>query len=337
LKNRRLLKVFRPGIFRLYPLETCKAISYIRCMTKALTIRDIMKQFPDDNTCLDHIMRTRYGERFACPKCEREARYYRVKKRRCYECEHCAHQVYPTVNTPFENTRTPLTDWFFVMFMFTTSRNGVAAKEVQRQLGVTYKTAWRMCNLIRQYMGYVDGDNMLGGKDGGIVEADKTFVGGKDKMGHDDKAIVLGIKERGGEVVTRVIPDKRSWTVSAAFLKWVKPGSRVATDEARSFVELPDHGFRHATVNHSQGEHVNGEVHTNTIEAFWGNVKRGIEGTYIAVSKKWLQTYLWEFEYRSNLSRNPHLMFDLLLLALPRPVLKPLPKEGGQSGLANRT
>jgi len=282
-----------------------------------------MKRFPDDNACLEHIFRTRYGKRFSCPGCGTDANYSRVKKRRAYQCEHCGHQEYPTAGTPFENTRTPLTDWFFVMFMFTTSRNGVAAKKVQREIGVTYKTAWRMCNLIRQYMGFVDGDGPLGGKDGGVVEADKMFVGGKDKRGFEDKSVVLGAVERGGEVVTRVLPNRREPLVTNAIEKWVKAGSRIATDEGQPFRNLGEYGYRHATVNHSKGEYVVGEVHTNTIEAFWSNVKRGIEGTYIHVSKKWLQTYLWEFEFRSNLRKNPHLMLELLLQAFPRPVLKP--------------
>ena len=131
-------------------------------------------------------MVTRYGIRHECVKCHRVAKFHRVKARRCYECDFCGAQVYPTAGTPFENTRTSLRDWFTFMFLFCSSRNGVSAKEVQRTIGVTYKTAWRMCNLIRQYMGYVDGDNSLGGFDGGIVEADEMFFGGKDKQGFDD-------------------------------------------------------------------------------------------------------------------------------------------------------
>ena len=144
-------------------------------------------------------MRARFGERLTCFKCQKQATYYRVKARRSFECEHCGYQVYPTAGTPFESTRTPLRDWFYVMFLFCASRNGVAAKEVQRQLGVTYKTAWRMCNLIRKYMGYVDGDFPIGGP-GKTVEIDETFIGGKDTAGHDDKAIVFGIVERNGDV-----------------------------------------------------------------------------------------------------------------------------------------
>ena len=300
-----------------------------------MTIKQFDARFPNDDACLDHLMRIRYGERFTCPKCGKDARYYRVRARRCYECEHCGNQVFPMVGTPFEKSRTGLKTWFYVMFLFCASRNGVAAKEVQRQTGVTYKTAWRMCNLIRRYMGYVDGDYPLGGAGPGypIVEADKAFIGGKDKMGRDDKAVVLGMAERqGGEVVTRVIPDRRTFTVFPVVAKWIKPGSRVATDEAKVFGDLREAGYRHATVNHKRKEYVRGPVHTNTIEAFWGTLKRGISGTYVWVSKKHLQTYLWEFEFRHNLRTAPHLMLDALLLAFPRAV-EPSPshQKGDQS------
>lgn len=289
---------------------------------KLPTIRQFLERFPDDDSCLEHLMRTRYGQRHNCTKCGKSAHYYRVKARRAYECEYCGQQVYPTAGTPFENTRTSLRDWFTVMFMFCASRNGVSAKEVQRTIGVTYKTAWRMCNLIRQYMGYVDGDNILGGADGGIVEADKTFIGGKDKLGHDDKMVVLGATERGGETVTAVIPSRKQRHVMPELMKWLKPGTRIATDEARAFFDLADNGYTHATVNHSQKEYVRGAVHTNTIEAFWSHIKRSLSGTYVNVSPKWLQTYLWEFEYRQNLRKNPHLMLELLLQAFPRPAAK---------------
>lgn len=292
--------------------------------TKLPTLRQFLDRFPDDDACLDHLMVTRYGERHVCEKCGKDAKFHRVKSRRCYECDFCGYQVYPTAGTPFESTRTSLRDWFTVMFMFCASRNGVSAKEVQRTIGVTYKTAWRMCNLIRQYMGYVDGDNVLGGKDGGVVEADEMFYGGVDKKGEDDKAIVFGAIERGGEVVTEVLPSRKARHVVPAIFKWVKPGSRVATDESKSYNDLMENGYRHATVNHSAGQYVSGEVHTNTIEAFWSHVKRSMSGTYVSVSKKWLQTYLWEFEFRQNLRREPHLMLDLLLLAFPRPARRAL-------------
>ena len=175
-------------------------------------------------------MRTRYGARHECSKCNREAKYYRVKARRSYECEHCGYQVYPTAGSPFENTRTSLRDWFYVMFLFCASRNGVAAKEVQRQIGVTYKTAWRMCGLIRQYMGFVDGDAPLGGK-GRTVEVDETFIGGVDKgSSPDDKAIVFGMTERDGEIITRVVPNRTSLTLATQLKANVQDGTRVISD-----------------------------------------------------------------------------------------------------------
>lgn len=144
---------------------------------KAPTLREFQKQFPTEEMCLEHLMRVRYGDRHDCKGCGKSAHYYRVSTRRAYVCEYCGNQVYPTADTPFNRTRTPLTDWFFVMFQFCTSRNGVAAKEVERQLGVTYKTAWRMCHQIREYMGQVDGDALLGGV-GETVEIDETYIGG---------------------------------------------------------------------------------------------------------------------------------------------------------------
>ena len=285
---------------------------------KTSKIREFQKRFPDEDACLKHLMRSRFGERLTCFKCLKEATYYRVRGRRAFECEHCGYQVYPTAGTPFEKTRTSLRDWFYVMFLFCTTPNGVAAKEVERQLGVTYKTAWRMCRLIRLYMGYVDGDYPMGGP-GKTIEADETFIGGKDKMGKDDKSVVFGIVERGGDVLTRHVHDRAADTLVPQLVRYVKAGSRINTDDWTGYNALVErHGFDHETVNHSAKEYVRGTVHTNSIESFWSQVKRGINGTYVWVSKKHLQLYLREFEYRHNLRRQPALMFELLLQAFPK-------------------
>jgi transposase len=285
---------------------------------KPSKIREFQKRFPDEDACLAHLMRNRFGERLICFKCQKEATYYRVSTRRCFACEHCGYQVYPTAGTPFEKTRTSLRDWFYVMFLFCETRNGVAAKEVQRQLGVTYKTAWRMCHLIRLYMGYVDGDFPIGGP-GKTVEVDETFIGGVDHDKPDDKAIVMGMVERGGDVVTRVVQARTKQHILPHIVRFVKEGSRVHTDEASNFKLLKErYGYDHEAVDHSAKEYVRGDVHTNSIESFWSQVKRGINGTYVWVSKKHLQLYLREFEYRHNLRRQPALMFELLLQAFPR-------------------
>ena len=285
---------------------------------KPLSLKQFMARFPDDAACLEHLMRVRYGEHFECPKCKKSAHYYRMKQRPAYACEYCGNHIHPMAGTIFENTRTSLRDWFQVMFLFTTTRNGVAAKEVQRLLGVTYKTAWRMCWLLRQYMGYVDGDDPIGGAGGGIVEADKTFVGGYDRRGEDDKAVVLGMVERGGDAITRVIPDRSEASVMPHIRRKVRKGSRVATDEAGAFKDV-GRDYQHETLNHRAKEYARGEWHTNTVEAFWAMVKRTIGGTHVWVSQKHLQTYLREIEFRWNLRKHPQMMFDLLLASFPRP------------------
>ena len=175
-------------------------------MSKPMTLKQFQSKYPTDDACLEHLFRTRFGTSPICPKCGQIDTFHRLAKMPAFTCN-CGHHIHPMAGTPFMDTRTPLTTWFHVMFLFCASRNGVSAKEVQRQTGVTYKTAWRMCNLIRQYMGWVDGDAPLGGK-GKFIETDKAFIGGKDKIGQDDKAIVLGMVERGGEVITRIIPER---------------------------------------------------------------------------------------------------------------------------------
>lgn len=291
-------------------------------MTKTPTIIEFMERFPDDATCLEHLKRTRYGERHDCEKCGRNAKFYRVKSRTCYTCEHCGHQVYPMAGTAFEKSRTSLRLWFYAMYLFCVSRHGVSAKELERQLGVTYKTAWRMAREIRKYMGLVDGDGPLGGIGSKHVEIDKAFFGGVDKKGHDDKSIVLGMVEREGEIVTRVIPDRTYFTITSEVLKTVLPNSRIATDTAPTLRLLAQEGYRQETVNHRIGEYVRGDIHTNTLEGFWALVQRSIQGTHVWVSPKHLQTYLGEFEFRWNLRKTPHLMFDLLCQAFPRPAAR---------------
>lgn len=293
--------------------------------TKSLSLRDFQKQFPTEDSCLDHLFQVRYGKDFACPKCERPAKYSRVSGRRSYQCQWCANQVYPTAGTPFDRTRTSLRDWFYVMFQFCSTRNGVAAKEVQRQIGVTYKTAWRMCHEIRKYMAQVDGESPIGG--GGVVEVDETLVGGKVKTGKggkggrhlENKTVVLGMVERGGDVVTQIVPNQKGSTLIPVVAEYVEAGSTIHTDNLRSYNLLKAIGYQHEAVNHAAGEYVSKTgAHTQTIEAFWSQVKRGISGTHIHVSRQHLPKYLGEFEYRWNMRDQGHLMIDRLMKGFVR-------------------
>lgn len=284
------------------------------------TVLEFMKRFPNDDVCLDHLMSVRFGEQIICPKCGREAKFHRIKKRPVYECQWCGHQISPMAGTPFEKSRTPLQKWFYAMYLFTTSRHGVPAKELQRQLGVTYKTAWRMGHEIRKFMTDVDGDDHYGGSNT-IVEMDETYIGGvkrhKDYLSNRGnpaagKAIVFGMVERQGSIQTHVIKT-RSRKAVQGHIKKVLKGSFVSTDEAPMYKYLKKAGYQHATVCHEDGEYVRGNIHTNTIEGFWGRLKSSIRGTHVHVSPKHLPKYLGEFEYRYNMRKSPKWMFERLL------------------------
>jgi len=173
-------------------------------MAKTFTVQDFFKRFPADDACLDHLMKIRYGERLACPKCGKEGKFHRLRKLPAYECAWCGHHIHPMVGTPFERTHTPLQKWFYAMYLFSTSRHGVPAKELQRQLGVTYKTAWRMGHEIRKYMAEVDGGNELRGH----VEMDETLIGSKQpgsgtgKGRLKGKTIVFGMLRSGAAAIS---------------------------------------------------------------------------------------------------------------------------------------
>lgn len=284
-------------------------------MSKQLTVQEFFKRFPDDNTCLNHLFSVRYGDKIECPKCSKTSKFSRIKKMPAFACQWCGHHIHPMADTPFHRSRTPLQKWFYAMYLFTTSRHGVSAKELQRQLGVTYKCAWRMAHEIRKYMGKVDGDDNLSGH----VEVDETYIGGHRKgkrgRGATGKAVVLGMLERSGDVMTRVVPNVKTKTLKPIILEKVDQGTTISSDELRSYGTLKYHGYNHGTVEHRAKQYVNGIHHVNALEGFWGIIKRSIKGTHIHVSKKHLHKYLGEFEFRYNMRANPSLMFDRLILA----------------------
>ena len=289
-------------------------------MSKPLTIQAFFKQFPDDETCLQHLFDVRFGQGHTCPKCDRPSTWYRIKAERAFSCQWCGHHLHPTVGTPFEKARTSLQLWFYAIYLFTTTRNGVAAKELERQLGVTYKTAWRMAGLIREHMANVDGEALLGGV-GKVVEIDETLVGGavRRRMGGNrsqfqNKTTVMGILERDGSVLTTVVADNRKASLLPQVQAHVVPGSTIHTDELRSYKSLSEMGFVHDTVNHSRGVYVSKTgAHVQGIESFWSQLKRMVNGTHIHVSQKHLWKYAKEAEYRFNRRDNPSAMLPELL------------------------
>jgi len=282
-------------------------------MNKGLNVLDFFKQFPDDESCLHHLMVTRFGEVMDCPKCGKNSKFHRVKKRPVYSCQWCAYQISPMVDTPFAKSSTPLQKWFYAMYLFTTSRHGVPAKELQRQLSVTYKTAWRMGHEIRKYLADVDGDSNMSGH----VEVDEMFVGGykKDAMGGTHKTVVFGMVQRGGDVISKVVDSRSKADTHPLIDQYVNKGTTVSSDDWTGYRNLKHMGYKHGAVKHSLEQYVKGIHHTNTIEGYWSRVKNSIRGTHVHVSGKHLQKYLGEFEFRYNMRANPSLMFDLLLRA----------------------
>ena len=278
-----------------------------------MTVTQFFKRFPDDESCLNHLFDVRFGQEYECPKCNKSAKWYRIKAERAYSCGNCGHHLHPTVGTLFAKSRTSLQLWFYAIYLFTTTRHGVSAKELQRQLGVTYKTAWRMGHQIREHMSEVDGEEPLSGH----VEVDETYVGGKAKgprgRGAKNKTIVFGMMERNGDVMTKVVPNVQEKTLVPAIVENVDQGTTISSDELRSYGKLKFYGFKHQTVQHGRGEYVRGEVHVNGLEGYWSYLKRSIRSTHIAVDRQYLENYSKEFEYRWNARKNPEKMFPELI------------------------
>lgn len=252
-----------------------------------------------------------------------------------YSCDTCGYHLHPLANTVFHKSSTGLDIWFKAIFIMSSTRCGVSAKHLERELGVTYKTAWRIGHLIRTKLMVQDDEPMSG-----EVEIDETLVGGKQrasetlkykgmtasqrqraaaKASYAKKTKVFGMVERGGRVSAHVVADTKRDTLYPCIAGRVLPATMVYTDEAPVYSGLPSAGYQHKRIHHAARVYVNGDIHTNTIEGFWSLVKRGIGGTHHAVSAKWLQSYLDEFVWRYNRRDDSRPMFLTLLdqAALP--------------------
>lgn len=284
-------------------------------MTK-FTIKDFNTQYPDDNACLQSVFQNRYGKLKVCPSCEKNTRFYKVAKRKCYACQFCGHQLHPLSDTIFHKSETSLKTWFYAIFLFSNSKNGVSAMELQRQTGVTYKCAWRICKQVRFLM--TQGNEPLQG----VVEMDETYVGGvrpgKRGRGAEGKTPVFGMVERKGKVRAVVVSDVKTKTLMPIVLSSVKKGAVISTDEGNNYNRLKENCYEHGTVKHGKGQYANGMFHSNTIEGFWSQLKRSINGTYHAVSRKYLQAYVDEFSYRY--SNRGLALFPLMILRAVKPV-----------------
>lgn len=282
------------------------------------TVNDFNAEFPTDDSCLEYIKEQRFpGGVTTCEKCEQERKHYRVSGRTAYACDHCGNHIYPLAGTIFEKSTTSLRLWFYAMYLMGSTRCGISAKQIQRETGVTYKTAWRMFRQIRTLLSE---EITL---EGSSVEMDETYMGGrrkgyKGRPGRGDKKMtpVVGIAERttgNRRVIARATPDVSANTLTGMVKEYVLPESTVFTDDFSGYDRLKKHGFTHHRINHSAKVWVMGDIHTNTIEGFWSLVKRGIGGVYHQVSQKYLQSYLNEYTFRYNRRDQGNLIFTSIL------------------------
>jgi transposase len=301
-----------------------------------VSFMEFTQEFPDDASCLEHLWRSRYaedGEHAECPKCERVRsfkRYETTTRRQSWTCTACGHHVHPTAGTIFHKSSTSLRLWFYAIYLMSSTRCGISAKQLEREIGVNYKTAHRMLRLIRSELMAQDYQGPLSG----TVEVDETFIGGKPRMAHyktmreqgiepysggsrawhaKRKQTVFAMVEREGQVHAQIVPDTRATTLRPKIHERVVPGTIVYTDEAPCYTLLTREGFRHDAVAHQQKIYVRGAVHTNTIEGFFALLKGGILGTYHSVSPTHLGSYVNEFVWRYNHRDDDAAQFRTLL------------------------
>jgi len=279
-----------------------------------MTLPEINKLYPTDARCRELLQRLRWPEGVMCPRCK-DTRVSVLKDYGRFECVGCEYQFTVTSGTIFHDSHLPLTKWFLAVLLLVEARKGMSAKQLQRTVGMGYKTAWYLFHRIRKAMSTAERGMLYG-----TVEMDETYVGGKQKgMGHGwrknnqrKKEVVIGIRQRSGELRFFHAEDAKSGTLA----KYIQENIAAAvvgiyTDDLPAYPKaLADR--MHATVTHSAGEYVRGDVHTNTVESAFSLLKRGIVGSWHKVSAKHLPAYLAEMEFRFNRRKREDLFLDTL-------------------------
>lgn len=289
-----------------------------------MNLVELIQQFNSESKCRAYIELLRWPDGIVCPHCQSK-KIYRLENRPLLLCASCEHQFSATVGTIFHDTHLPLEKWFLTTFLLCESKKGMSACQIQRSLGISYKTAWYLCHRIRAAMLQTASSKLTG-----TVEMDETYVGGKVKgkgwrRGRENKEIVIGIRKRTGELRFFHAPDSKSATLAKYIRENVSEDVDVIiTDE---HVGYPDAmrrvGMkRHRTIRHKNRVYVVGDVHTNTVESAFSLLKRGIMGTWHKVSAKHLAAYLDEMCFRFNNRDNPYLFRDTILKLIASPNLE---------------
>lgn len=305
-------------------------VCVIKSLSKRMkyTVKDLRVDFPDEEACLSWLVRYLYPGGITCKKCQKVTKHHKLKNRRVYSCDRCGTQVSPTAGTIFHKSRTPLTDWFHAIWIMSSNKAGTSAKQIERELGVSYPTAWRMMHQIRKMMDAPDG--LLTNE----VEADETFVhantfkrsSAKYRYGRDARRkgeIIFGVVQRGGMVKVWHVKSTGARVLQPLIRKHVLYGTTVHTDGHGAYRRLPKMGYEHYWTDHGKLQFVSPQSHTQNIENVWSHFKRGIKGVYRHVEPKYVEAYAREYAWRYNY-RNATSMFWALLEAS---CVRPSPKQ----------
>jgi transposase-like protein len=283
--------------------------------TQTMNLPKLVEQFGSEDKCRAFLEGLRWPNGPECSKCGGQS-ISRIQTRKLFECndESCRHQFSVTAGTVFHDSHLPLSKWFMAVYLMGESKKGISARQLQRILGVTYKTAWYLAHRIRSAM---EDDSPV--PLSGVVEVDETWHGGKQRgTGRgpylSGKTLVLGAVERGGTVQLR-IADRRDRRTLRAFVKDTihDDAEAIYTDANPAYGDLSDDNTRHEIVDHGDKEWVRADVHTNTVEGVWSLLKRSVIGSYHQLSVKHLPAYLDEIAFRFNNRDNPYLFRDTLL------------------------
>lgn len=262
-------------------------------------------RFQNADKAREYLESVRWPKGAICPHCGSIEKHYplRGKSQRpgLYRCLDCLEQFTVTVGTVFERSHIPLHKWVMLTELMCSSKKGISSHQIHRMLGVTYKTAWFMAHRIREAM-KPNGSGKLGG--GGIIEADETYIwrkpGSVKRRGHGHKEAIFSLVEREGKVRSFHVPDVTADTLKAKLKQNVAKSARLMTDEAKQYIAPGKTFLDHQSVNHSAGEYVRGDTHTNTVEGFFSIFKRGMYGVFQHVSSHHLHRYTTEFDFKYN-------------------------------------
>ena len=286
-----------------------------------MNLFSLAKAFPTEDAALDYWVTARWPKGVRCLACDHD-KCYRIETKgktgkaiRLFECAECGLHFSATTGTLFHDSHLPLQKWFMVIALMTEAKKGVSAKQVQRHIGGSYKTAWYLCHRIRQAM--QEAPSLLGGR-GQVVEIDETYIGGRTagtgvKAGFDSKVKVLGIVERGGRVHLQTVPNTKKATLKPILDATLSPNAReVVTDGAvvYGFLIPPE---KHTAGSHKEELRNGGEVSNKTIEGAFGLFKRGVVGSYHRLGVEHLDRYLGEFCWRYNRRGIQPMLFNIML------------------------